>query len=71
MLPSISPHTAVEREKESKEALTQQKRKITRQWEVLNRLKKRWVAPAHWLVQYCLAGLEAAVIDLQCRVNCT
>ncbi len=46
MLPSISPHTAVEREKESKEALTQQKRKITRQWEVLNRLKKRWVAPA-------------------------
>ncbi|PRW34068.1 Dynein regulatory complex 1 isoform C [Chlorella sorokiniana] len=36
--------TAVEREKESKEALVQQKRKITRQWEVLNRLKKRYAA---------------------------
>lgn len=32
---------AVEREKESKEALLHQKRRITRQWEVLARLKKR------------------------------
>lgn len=49
-LPSAHPprRTAVEREKESKEALAQQKRKIMRQWEVLNRLKKRWVPPWAW-----------------------
>ena len=35
---------AVERESESKDALTQQKRKITRQWEVLARLKQRHAA---------------------------
>ncbi|KAL4436661.1 hypothetical protein ABPG75_003800 [Micractinium tetrahymenae] len=34
----------VERERESKEALMQQKRRITRQWEVLNRLRKRHAA---------------------------
>lgn len=31
----------MERERECKEALAQQKRRITRQWEALNRLKKR------------------------------
>ena len=34
----------MEREKESKEALLHQKRRITRQWEVLARLKKRCAA---------------------------
>jgi hypothetical protein len=34
----------VERERESKDALAQQKRKVTRQWEVLARLKKRHAA---------------------------
>ena len=36
----MRPFTA-ERERESKEALAQQKRKVTRQWEVLARVKKR------------------------------
>ena len=34
----------MERERESKDALMQQKRRITRQWAALNRLRKRYAA---------------------------
>ncbi len=39
-----APLAAVERERECKEALLQQKRRITRQWEALSRLRKRHAA---------------------------
>jgi hypothetical protein len=35
---------AVERERESKDALLHQKRRITREWAALNRLRKRYAA---------------------------
>lgn len=40
--PGCCPAAAAERERESKEALQQQKRKVTRQWEVLSKLKVPW-----------------------------
>ena len=48
--PVLSSHgahshaAAVERERESKDARLQQKRRITRQWAALNRLRKRYAA---------------------------